>query len=111
MMNGRSTTLSGGHHRTGTTVTGGLLPGPRLPFSVTFVRRLDTPFPLALDRFDEWWRVASWRDGLDVSGSRLIGPPGLGDDGDERRLGVLLGRGTVQAPVPMDLHVTQWSAS
>src|SRR3954454_5247262 len=111
MTSAPSTTLSGDHRVGGPAAAAALLQAPRRPLSLTFVRRLDVPFDAALGRFDEWWRVASWQEAIDVAGSRLVGPPHPGEDGDERTLGVLLGRGTVQSPVPMDLHISQWSAS
>ena len=111
MSNGQVVTLSGGHQRTAQTTTADFLRGARGPLSVTFVRRLDVPFETAVDRFDQWWRAASRGEVIDVAGSRLVGPPKRGDGGDERRIGVLLGRGSLHSPLRMDLRIVRWSAS
>jgi hypothetical protein len=112
MTNGQAATLSGGRQRTATTPTAAdFLRGARGPLSVTFVRRLDVPFETAVDRFDQWWRVGSRGEVIDVAGSRLVGPPKRGDGGGERRVGVLLGRRSLHAPLRMDLQIVRWSAS
>ena len=86
-------------------------PCDRLPHSVTFVRRVHTPFVDGMHRFDRWWRLAARDGAVDVGGSRLVGPPllVLGEEG--RRLQVSLGRGSVHPAVPMELSLSRWSAS
>ena len=79
--------------------------------SVVFVRRVPTPFEMGLLRFQRWWRLASWRDGMDLGGSRLVGPPRAAVDGEGYVVDVVLDRGSMHSAVPMELHVGRWSAS